>query len=142
MENLHNSIADYANTGMRPQLAQALTLEGIVRFLMMRQQERAFNEFRADTDEVRMPPTPVRISVSWQVYHFCPWLKEAANEAARAAGDCELSLIYLTMCMQGKRPHTLTSSLSQRITESGSCTSTSNNRCLCAGDIDDTLLRR
>jgi len=76
VEIVHNVLGDFANGGMRPDGAQALTMEGLVRFLMDRQQECDYNA--GLTDEHTVP-------------HYRPWLKEEANQLAKAAG---LSLPY------------------------------------------------
>jgi len=45
-------LGDFANGGMRPDGAQALTMEGLVRFLMDRQQECDYNAGLTDEHTV------------------------------------------------------------------------------------------
>lgn len=52
VEEIHDSLAHFGNGGMRPELAAALTLEGLVRYLMDRQQGNAWNEGKTDIEKV------------------------------------------------------------------------------------------
>ena len=71
VEIVHNQLGDFANAGMRGEGAQALTLEGLVRYLMDRQQERLWNSELSERDTVT---------------HYRRWLKEEANDLARIVG--------------------------------------------------------
>ena len=49
---------------MRPRGAQALTLEGLVRFLMDRQREKAWNEMKVNSDQVS--DVSIILNAHWQ----------------------------------------------------------------------------
>jgi hypothetical protein len=70
VEVLHSSQGDFANGGCRPTFAQALTLEGTVRFSESRQQEVNYHNHQTDSSEVA---------------HHKPWLFQESNQLARAA---------------------------------------------------------
>ena len=85
MEILHNQIGDFANSGMRPRGAQALTLEGLVRYQMNREQERLYHTNAEDTDTVPcLTFSHLFVTLEPKVGHYDRWLKEEANELAEA----------------------------------------------------------
>ena len=71
---MHNPLGHYSNGGSNPYLAQAQTLEGIIRFDMDHEQTAAWNAELDDNDTVP---------------HYKRWLMEERNELAERAGKLE-----------------------------------------------------
>jgi len=74
VETLHAAQGDYGNGNCRPLFAQALALEGTVRYSNTRQQEADYHGHKTD---------------DLCVQHHKPWLFQQANELARAANQPE-----------------------------------------------------
>jgi hypothetical protein len=70
VEILHVVQGDFANGGSRPAYAQALTLEGVVRYSADRKQESDYHDDIADSPSV---------------FHHHPWKRQEANDLARRA---------------------------------------------------------
>ncbi|KAK3280129.1 hypothetical protein CYMTET_12019 [Cymbomonas tetramitiformis] len=68
VESLHTEKGHFANQGMNPFLAQALTIEGIIQFTMNKQREVWYDAHQATN--------PV-------VEHYKPWLRLEANHLAQ-----------------------------------------------------------
>ena len=56
VEILHNVEGEFANAGCRGKLAQALTMEGVMRFDTDHEHAMLWNEGELDSDKVLCPP--------------------------------------------------------------------------------------
>jgi len=77
VESFHNPLGTYANGGCDPHLAQAVTIEGTVRFDMDHESKAQWN---AEEEQDGVP------ALTERPRHYKRWIMEAANAVAQEAG--------------------------------------------------------